>query len=89
MHLPGGSDPAAARQLLPHGLIGVSAHSPPEAAAQLASGADYVTLSPIFPTASKPGYGPTLGLAAPSSSRCLVSTVLSRQFSPLFSFLYI
>jgi thiamine-phosphate pyrophosphorylase len=64
VHLPGGSDPAAARQLLPHGLIGVSAHSPPDAAAQLAGGADYVTLSPIFPTASKPGYGPALGLAA-------------------------
>ncbi|MGH6976892.1 MAG: thiamine phosphate synthase, partial [Stellaceae bacterium] len=25
-------------------------------------GADYVTLSPIFATASKPGYGPALGL---------------------------
>ena len=25
------------------------------------AGADYVTLSPIFPSASKPGYGPALG----------------------------
>lgn len=74
VHLPGGSDPwafspragpvGAARRLLPHGLIGVSTHSPQEAAAQLASGADYVTLSPIFLTASKPGYGPAVGLAA-------------------------
>jgi thiamine-phosphate pyrophosphorylase len=59
VHLPGGSDPAAARRELPEGLIGVSAHTPEEAAAQLAAGADYVTVSPIFPSESKPGYGPT------------------------------
>jgi thiamine-phosphate pyrophosphorylase len=64
VHLPGGGDPAAARLRLPHGLIGVSAHSPTEAAAQLAAGADYVTLSPIFLTESKPGYGPAVGLNA-------------------------
>ena len=64
VHLPGGSDPAAARRQLPGGLIGVSVHSPAEAAAQLTAGADYVTLSPIFLTASKPGYGPAVGLGA-------------------------
>ena len=64
VHLPGGGDPVAARRLLPQGLIGVSAHAPDEAAAQLAAGADYVTLSPIFLSASKPGYGPAVGLAA-------------------------
>jgi thiamine-phosphate pyrophosphorylase len=64
VHLPGGGDPAAARRHLPAGLIGVSAHAPEEAAAQLAAGADYVTLSPIFLTASKPGYGPAVGLDA-------------------------
>jgi thiamine-phosphate pyrophosphorylase len=64
VHLPGGGDPAAARRLLPSGLIGVSAHTPREAAAQLAAGADYVTLSPIFLTQSKPGYGPAVGLEA-------------------------
>jgi thiamine-phosphate pyrophosphorylase len=64
VHLPGGGDIAAARRHLPRGLIGVSAHSPEEAAAQLAAGADYVTLSPIFLTASKPGYGPAAGLGA-------------------------
>jgi thiamine-phosphate pyrophosphorylase len=64
VHLPGGGDPGAARRLLPTGLIGVSAHSPEEAAAQLQAGADYVTLSPIFLTASKPGYGPAVGLDA-------------------------
>jgi len=64
VHLPGGGDPASARRRLPVGLIGVSAHSAEEAAAQLKAGADYVTLSPIFPTASKPGYGPAVGLDA-------------------------
>ncbi len=62
VHLPGGGDPATARRLFPAGLIGVSAHAPPEAAAQLKAGADYATLSPIFLTASKPGYGPAVGL---------------------------
>ena len=64
VHLPGGGDPVAARRRLPAGLIGVSAHSPEEAAAQLKAGADYVTLSPIFLTVSKPGYGPAVGVDA-------------------------
>lgn len=64
VHLPGGGDPAAARRELPHGLIGVSAHSAAEAAAQIEAGADYFTLSPIFLTQSKPGYGPAVGLDA-------------------------
>jgi len=64
VHLPGGSDPAAARHRLPQGLIGVSAHSATEAVAQLGAGADYVALSPIFLTDSKPGYGPAVGLDA-------------------------
>ena len=35
-------------------------------------GADYVTLSPIFATASKPGYGPALGLASLAAARAVV-----------------
>ena len=64
VHLPGGGDPTVARLRLPRGLIGVSAHSPSEAAALLAAKPDYATLSPIFPSPSKPEYGPPLGLAA-------------------------
>jgi thiamine-phosphate pyrophosphorylase len=64
VHLPRGSDPAIARRRLPQGLIGVSTHSAAEAAVQLRAGADYVTLSPIFLTDSKLGYGPALGLDA-------------------------
>jgi len=62
VHLPSGGDPRAARARLPLGLIGASAHSNAEAAALIAAGADYVTISPIFLTDSKPGYGPALGL---------------------------
>lgn len=61
-HLPSSGSPAAARLRLPGGLIGASAHSAAEASALLDSGADYVTISPVFPTASKPGYGPAIGL---------------------------
>lgn len=62
VHLPSDGDPQTARARLPQGLIGVSAHTPGEAAALIAAGADYVTISPIFLTDSKPGYGPALGL---------------------------
>jgi thiamine-phosphate pyrophosphorylase len=62
VHLPSGGSPAAARDRLPGALIGASAHSADEAAALLRAGADYVTLSPVFLTASKPGYGPAFGL---------------------------
>ncbi|GAB3140070.1 thiamine phosphate synthase [Micromonospora sonneratiae] len=40
-------------------LVGRSCHNADELS-QL-SGVDYVTLSPVFPTGSKPGYGPALG----------------------------
>jgi thiamine-phosphate pyrophosphorylase len=69
VHLPH-SDPvgrsvAAARDKLTGiRMIGVSAHSPAEARAAEEAGADYITLSPIFETASKPGYGPALGTDA-------------------------
>jgi len=62
VHLPSGGSPEAARARLPNALIGVSAHVADEAAALLRAGADYVTVSPVFLTASKPGYGPALGL---------------------------
>ena len=62
VHLPSGGDPETARARLPGALIGASAHTADQAAMPLRSGADYVTVSPVFLTASKPGYGPALGL---------------------------
>lgn len=46
------------------GLIGYSAHSGEEAARAFSEGADFVTLSPVFPTKSKFSSGPLLGLDA-------------------------
>ena len=62
LHLPSGANPEAARDRLPGALIGASAHSAEEAAALLEAGADYVTVSPVYVSASKPGYGPALGI---------------------------
>jgi thiamine-phosphate diphosphorylase len=44
-------------------LVGRSCHNVAEIDQARAEGCDYVTLSPVFLTASKPGYGPALGLA--------------------------
>lgn len=54
----------ARRALGNNALIGMSAHGLPEVAAAKKAGANYVTLSPVFQTSSKPGYGPALGLDA-------------------------
>jgi thiamine-phosphate pyrophosphorylase len=63
VHLPAGGDVEAARRLLGPGVwVSISTHRQEEALAAAASGADAVTLSPIFASASKPGYGPALGL---------------------------
>jgi thiamine-phosphate pyrophosphorylase len=59
-----GAVAAARTRLGADAIIGVSAHGEADVAAAQAAYADYVTLSPIFATASKPGYGPELGLAA-------------------------
>ena len=73
VHLPGRSGAEAvahARAVLGAGaLVGISAHTPGDVAAAAAAGADYVTLSPIFATASKPGYGPALGPGAIAAAR--------------------
>ena len=46
------------------GIVGRSCHSSAEVAEAAAEGCAYVTLSPIFPSRSKPGYGPALGTLA-------------------------
>jgi len=74
VHLPAGADPAEARARLPPGmLLGVSAHGAEELARAAAAGADYATFSPIFPSASKPGYGPALGFDALARAAASVS----------------
>ncbi|MFT6629373.1 MAG: thiamine-phosphate pyrophosphorylase [Flavobacteriales bacterium] len=44
-------------------LCGASAHSLADLAIAARLGCHYATLSPIFPSDSKPGYGPALGLS--------------------------
>ena len=65
VHLRRADAIAEARQRLgPGALIGVSAHNVAEVGSAARHGADYATLSPIYASASKPGYGPALGTAA-------------------------
>lgn len=42
-------------------LVGRSCHDAAEVAASVAASVDYVTVSPVAPSASKPGHGPALG----------------------------
>jgi thiamine-phosphate pyrophosphorylase len=54
------ADPWPAR---PRGVLGRSCHDAASLAGAAAEGAAYATVSPVFPSRSKPGYGPPLGLA--------------------------
>jgi thiamine-phosphate pyrophosphorylase len=54
----------SSRDLLPSPrplVVGRSCHDAGEVVRAGAQGCDYVTVSPVFPTTSKPGYGPALG----------------------------
>jgi thiamine-phosphate pyrophosphorylase len=64
VHLGGQSLPVAvARRLLgPKPLLAVSTHHRVEIEAAAASGADFVTFSPIYATPSKTAYGPPQGV---------------------------
>lgn len=44
-------------------LVGRSCHAAADVRAAVEAGAGYVTMSPVAPTPSKPGYGPPLGVA--------------------------
>jgi thiamine-phosphate pyrophosphorylase len=62
VHLPAGSNAAAARARLGEGkLVGVSIHTVTEAQAIDPQAADYALAGPAFETPSKPGYGPEIG----------------------------
>lgn len=68
VHLQSAAQVASARERLgDEALIGISTHSPKEAHEAAGAGADYITISPVFLTDSKPGYGPALGIGGLAS----------------------
>lgn len=58
VHLAAADPPVAAAANL---LVGRSCHDAAEVSDAVAEDVDYVTVSPVAPTASKPGHGPALG----------------------------
>jgi thiamine-phosphate pyrophosphorylase len=65
--IPAGGVHLAAADAWPEdrpGVVGRSCHSRADLVRAANEGCDYATLSPIFESASKPGYGPALGAAA-------------------------
>jgi thiamine-phosphate pyrophosphorylase len=77
VHLQAAGEVARARERLADAIVGVSAHSLADVAAAAGAGADYVTLSPIFLTESKPGYGPALGTETLRTAAALGIPVLA------------
>ena len=62
LHLQEGGDARAARRRLgADRLIGLSVHTPKQAAAADTAALDYLIAGPVYESASKPGYGPSLG----------------------------
>lgn len=60
VHLAATDDPVPS-ELRGQLLVGRSCHDRAEIEAAVAEGVDYVTVSPVAPTTSKPGHGPPLG----------------------------
>lgn len=60
VHQPSGGSPA--RASTPCLITGRSCHDSDELRAAGLDGVDYVTMSPVYVTASKPGYGPPIGV---------------------------
>ena len=64
VHLPANSESARSvkGQVGDDFYVGCSVHSIDAAQKRESEGADFLTYSPIYPTASKPGYGPAVGV---------------------------
>ena len=58
--------------------VGCSVHTLDAAQRRAAEGADFVTYSPIYPTTSKPGYGPAVGIEG-------LAAVVARVKLPVFA----
>ncbi len=66
VHLPASAKSARVvkARIDKHFYVGCSVHSIEAAEKREAEGADFLTYSPIYPTVSKPGYGPAVGLGS-------------------------
>ena len=66
VHLPANAEPVGSvkAETGDHFYIGCSVHSLDAAKKREVEGADFLTYSPIYPTESKPGYGPAVGTAS-------------------------
>jgi len=64
IHISADSPEPWRHRLLEGWLVCVSCHSLEELIAAEREGADFAVYSPVFPSPSKPGYGPALGLPA-------------------------
>lgn len=67
VHLPANTEPVDSIKETEIGdnfYVGCSVHSFDTAKKREVEGADFVTYSPIYATASKPGYGPAVGIAS-------------------------
>jgi len=64
VHLPANAESVKTvkTQTDEHLYVGCSVHGLDAAQKRKTEGADFVTYSPIYPTASKPGYGPVVGV---------------------------
>lgn len=60
VHLASGQTPPDEGAVLPHGR---SCHGDAGIRIAVSAGASYLTISPVAPSASKPGYGPAVGAA--------------------------
>ena len=80
LHLPG--DSASVEKVIEktngNFIIGSSVHTLTEAKQRETGGADFITYSPIYPTLSKPGYGPVVGLGG-------LRNVTERVHIPVFA----
>jgi thiamine-phosphate pyrophosphorylase len=61
VHLAGRDAPARSLSLRTGLLAGRSCHDATDVRDAIADAVDYVTVSPVYATSSKPGYGPPLG----------------------------
>lgn len=59
-------------------VVGRSCHSAAEVSGAHAEGAHYTLISPVFPSASKPGYGPAVGIEG-------LTTAVASSSNPVFA----